>query len=157
MRKIAVYLIIACTLMMFSACEKQADLSAVKAIDNIDQQSLSDEESSKETFINEISKESYTEIPEEATEALNSVAEISKEIYPDADGKWMYGYNGKEKINGEDCYVFTVYTETEDSGNKLGVIARATKSGNIYSIDEDAGTYKKIPANVEFENTWSRD
>lgn len=154
MKKIVVYIVLACTMMMLTSCEKQAELSAVKAIemeDSVD----SSAESSRQDFIEEVSKENYSEVPDEAVDLFNTVSQISKKIFCDADGKWMYGYKGVEKIYDQDCYVFSVYTENDDSSDKIGIVAIAEISKKVYVLNEATGAFEKAEYTDETKNCWA--
>lgn len=139
MKKIVMYIFIACTLLVISSCERAADISDVNVIENSKQQ-VQTTDKNEDT---DVKKEKYSKIPDNAEESLNSVADASKELYPDAEGNWMYGYKGTEKIADEECYVFSVYTKSGDDSNKIGVVAKAVKSENIYELNETTGKFEK--------------
>lgn len=139
MKKIVMYIFIACTLLIISSCERAADISNVNVIDSSKQQVETDEQNDNV----DIAKEKYTKIPDNAEESLNSVADASKELYPDAEGNWMYGYKGTEKIFDEECYVFSVYTKSGDDSNKIGVVAKSVNGDNIYELNEITGKFEK--------------
>lgn len=139
MKKIVMYIFIACTLLIVSSCERAADISNVNVIESSNKQVESDDKNGDE----DIAREKCAKIPDNAEESLNSVADASKELYPDAEGNWMYGYKGTEKISDEECYVFSVYTKSGDDSNKIGVVAKSVDNDNIYELNEATGKFEK--------------
>ncbi len=137
MKKSVLYIILACALLMLTSCGKQNDLSEAKAADNEN----SVVESSSQDFIEEVSKENHIEVNDEATVALARVSEVSKKVFAEAEGEWMYGYKGDDTVYNENCCVFTVYTRNDDSNTKQGVVAVATDCEKVFVFNEERGCY----------------
>lgn len=137
---------IACTFVFCAACEKNANVSDIKTEEN--KYSNSAEEIDRESFLADVQKENFTKLPANAENSLNYVAAASKEIYPEVKGEKMYGYKGIEKINDKSCYVFTVFTKSDDSGSKIGVIAIDT-DGGIYVQNETTGEFDSTKTNLQ--------
>ena len=137
MKKSALYIILACVLLVLSSCGNKKELSEANAADN----GSSVTESSNQDFLEEVSKENHIEVTEEATVALAKVSEVSKKIFAEADGAWMYGYKGDDTIYNENCCVFNVYTKCDDSNNKHGVVAVAKNCNKVFVFDEERGCY----------------
>ena len=97
---------------------------------------------SEKGFKAEDLKEEYTEMPKDTEEYLNVIMQYSNKIFPDVDGDWRYGYKGKETINKENCFVFTAFIENDDSNSKIGSVAVAEKSKNIYVLNETNNEYE---------------
>lgn len=149
MKKILMYILLACTLLMVSSCGSQNDLSTVNAADNTDEAAIAAAENSKQAFIEEVSKENYIEVTDDAAAALNFVSQVSKKIFIDADGKWMYGYKGKETVYNEESFVFSVYTQNDDCSDKVGVVAVTANNEKVYVFNEDRGCFEMADYSVD--------
>ena len=88
----------------------------------------------------------FTELPGEAEEDFNYVAEVSSKLFPDTKGKKMYGYEGLEEIATADgdksCYIFDFYTYKSKLYNKVAKIAKDSESSDIYLFNEENGEYE---------------
>jgi len=90
-------------------------------------------------------EDEFLELPDEAMSDFDYISKITGDIFPDAAGKKMYGYLGECEVNTEngmcDCYVFAYYTYKSKLYNKIGFIAKAVDSADIYTSDEADGSY----------------
>ena len=79
----------------------------------------------------------FKELPDEANSAFNTVINAVKDICPVEKGfNRQYGYKGKEKIDGVECYLFSVYDFDKDNGSiKVGDFAKAVNEELVYKID----------------------
>lgn len=102
--------------------------------------------------------ENYSVMPNNTENYLNDIMQTSKRIFPDADGEFRYGYKGKESINNEDCFVFSVFTENDDTNTKIGSVGISEKKKNIYIQNEVTNEYELFkPQNLKSDsNTESK-
>jgi hypothetical protein len=129
--------------LMFTSCGKN-EAKATKISDaNTKTASVSESATESEEPDGE-----YFELPEEASEDFDYVTEVSGELFPDAKGKKMYGYEGLFEIetdNGKkDCYVFEFYTYRSKAKiySKIAEIAKDSESSDIYLYNEETGSYE---------------
>ncbi len=156
MKKIIICIALLCSLVLCVSCgnsNNSASPSQTAAQKNETEESA---EESLDDFISEVSKENYSKIPDEAMDAFNFVSKNAKKIFTEVDGKWMYGFKGSEVISGEDCYIFVVYTENEESGSKVGMIAKAKNSDNLYKHDDTTGKFDKVALSNDSDNSWAK-
>ena len=88
-------------------------------------------------------KETLQAVPDEAVDALNDVIEQSKDDFFDAEGKFLYGYQGVQKINKVDCYIFVVYNKNKDIYKNLGTYASVVKTGELYKLNVNTNKFEK--------------
>lgn len=155
MKKLIICIALLCSLTICTACGKSNDssndsksLTTAQDSENIDD--------STADFISEVSKENYTEVPDEAMDAFNYVSKNIKKVFTEADGKWMYGYKGCETVCGEECYIFAVYTENEESSLKVGIVAKAKDSDNLYKSDYITEQFSKVTISNDSDNSWAK-
>ncbi|MDE6149022.1 MAG: hypothetical protein K2F81_02870 [Ruminococcus sp.] len=153
MKRFIICVILSCSALICAACENQSDLTDNGILNDKDK--YSDAESSLSEFITEVSKENFIEIPNEAIESFNYVSEASKVIFNDISGKWMYGYKGIQKINGKNCHVFTIYSETADQRIKAGTLAKSNTSTDLFILDNATGKYKSTIFSDKTDASWA--
>lgn len=99
----------------------------------------------------------FCELPAEAEADFDYVTEISTELFPDTEGKKMYGYSGLEEIEtsdgGKSCYIFEFYTYKSKLYSKVATIAKDSESSDIYLYNEQTGEYE-LTAIPEREPNW---
>ena len=80
----------------------------------------------------------FQELPEEANDAFNTVINAVKTVSPLEKGmNRQYGYKGKEKVDGIECYLFSVYDFDEDNSSvKVGEFAKAVDEELVYKLGD---------------------
>lgn len=91
-------------------------------------------------------KGSFKELPDEANGAFNTVINAAKNAYPVSAGfARQYGYKGTEQVNGEDCYLFSVYDFADDSRSiKVGEFAKAVGSESVYCMADGSKDFEPL-------------
>lgn len=80
------------------------------------------------------------ELPDEANSAFNTVINAAKTVCPPEKGiNRQYGYMGTKKIEGVECYLFSVYDFDKDNNSvKVGDFAKAVGDETVFMVN-DAG------------------
>lgn len=154
MKKCFICFVLACLAIVCISCENRSDSNDAGMLENTGEYNGSAESNVSE-FISEVSRENYKEIPNEAMESFNYVSDASKVIFKDVQGKWMYGYKGIQKICDEDCHVFTIYSETDETSSKVGTLAKSLKTDSLYILDISTGKFTKSDLIIDNENSWA--
>ncbi len=96
-------------------------------------------------------------LPEEANGVFNHVITAAKNTYPLADGaKRQYGYKGKDIINGEECYLFSVY-DSDDNGKsfKIAEIAGSVNGSSVYTLNSETSVFEELELTKAVQSSWS--
>ncbi len=142
MKKILTFLLPMAVIL--SGCSSKE--TAAENITNIESSSTVDTALAGETFL---------ELPDSGLDSLNLAAKCSKEIFPDADGDWMYGYKGAENLGGDDCYVFAVYTYKDGIHIKEGELAVSEDCADVYLRSKITGDFGSVPSLPKKEQSWA--
>lgn len=153
MKKIIACLLLCIITIVVASCSENRSDSSEK--DKTTTAQKSSYESGK-SFKAEDLNEDYSIMPKDTESYLNEIMQNSKRIFPDADGEFRFGYKGKESINKENCFVFTVFIENDDVNTKIGVVGISEKKKNIYIQNQVTDEYElfkpqdsKIDSNTE--------
>lgn len=138
MKKLIIFALTICSMLSFASCsdKDESNAAAMNNTENVQSDSSSEAPSA-------LDGEVFDKLPDEAVESFDYVAEKSKVLFPEADGDWMYGYKGTSRIGKSDCYIFAVYTYSDDVHTKLGTVAKNIKNDDIYVLNETTGEYTK--------------
>ncbi len=147
MKVFALCIVAICTATIFTSCSnkdnsKTDSVSAVKT------------EVTEEQASSVLDGEVFEEIPDEAVECFHYIADESEEIFSEAEGKWMYGYKGTENVDGNECYVFAVYTYKDKTHSKEGVVATSAEGDSIYLLNDETEEYEPVKL-TETESSWA--
>lgn len=141
MKKLIVAAFICC-MFSFTACSSNTSESENV---NLSGSGAAVESSTTQTANTELpDKNSFKAVPDEAEKNFDVVINASKKEFSEEKGKKLYGYQGVQKINNVDCYIFVVYSENEDIHTQLGTFAVVKDSGELYKLDKSVGKFEKV-------------
>ena len=148
-----------CSVFTFASCgSKQAKAENMKNTESTvaTESSQADSQAEEEESEALPDKETLQAVPDEAVDVLNDVIEQSKDDFFDAEGKFLYGYQGVQKINKVECYIFVVYNNNKDIYKNLGTYASVVKSGELYKLNVNTNKFEKsVPSHKAQELSWA--
>lgn len=147
MKKLFILALTICTI----AAAGCSDKAAVESAENLSDNSVAVEEVSASVLDGEV----FDKLPDEAIDSFNFVADKAKDIFPEAEGEWMYGYKGVQNIGKTPCYVFVVYTYADKTHVKEGTIAKSRNSDELFVLDEVSGEYTSVSLAQEENTSWA--
>lgn len=92
------------------------------------------------------SRETFAELPDEQVNSLDLVMNAADEAFPkeSRDIKRYYGYIGEESVEKSLCFVFAVYTQTNEGQSQIATIAITEDNTKAYILDETTQEYKLL-------------
>jgi hypothetical protein len=143
MKKICIYAVLTAVAILCAGCGKINDSQ------NTENTKLANTEVVTEVAVDSSEAEQtsafdgtdFKEIPETASKPFNYLIEAVSDEYPSEGDKRLYGYIGTEKINGESCYMFTVYDVADDVKNEVVNAAVSGDSSRVYIYDSENERY----------------
>ena len=137
MKRLVMTLVIAGVMINMVSCGNK-DVSVEKQAD------INDVSSAVTTDATQNERDSFEELPEDANGAFNMVINAAKNAYPVSAGfSRQYGYKGTKKVNGEKCYLFSVYDFVDDVNSvKVGEFAKSIENDVIYCKADGSKDFK---------------
>lgn len=140
-----------CTIVALAGCGKSNSKYENVNLTNSNVQ----EEKDKNDTSSSPSKADFQTVPDEGEKALDQVVEVAKESFKDSKGKLMYGYQGEQKINNVECYIFTVYSGDNDTYTELGTFAVVKKTDALYQLNKDTNKFEIVEQEADKTSSWA--
>ena len=93
----------------------------------------------------EVNKGEYSQIPQGAEKALSTASKLASKAYAQ-DGDRSYGYKGTKKVNGSECYCFSVFNKTEESTYHVADIAVEADGNKVFACDDGKTEFRAVEA-----------
>lgn len=100
---------------------------------------------SAQTQTSQVNKNEFSQIPQDAEKALGVASKHASKAYAQ-DGDRSYGYKGTKKVNGSECYCFSVFNKTEDNTYHVADIAVEASGDKVFACDEGKTEFKAVEA-----------
>ncbi len=88
-------------------------------------------------------KDSYSVIPQQAEKALGAAADRSASAY-EIDGTRSFGYTGTRKVNGSECYCFSMFSTKDESTYHIADLAVTSDGEKVFASDAGKNDFKKL-------------
>ena len=152
-------LVLTCLMLLFALLGAFMALGSCGSTGGSDIQAQPTEEAAQTVAAENVPTEelgAFEVLPEEANAVFNRVINAAKSTYPKDSGmKRQYGYRGVEEVNGQRCYLFSVYDFDEDDiCTKVGDFAGSVSGDMIFALNADKGVYEEI-INEAAAQSWS--
>ena len=144
MKKIIVTAAAICTLFVCSSCANTKADNSDSNVNLANTQMTEESVSSEEEFSSLPDKSNFEVAPATASDSFNYMIEATKKVYPDNQGKRLYGYLGTEKVKGVNCFVFSIYEENDDRHSEVATVAVDPKSFNMFSLNPTTNKYESL-------------
>lgn len=100
---------------------------------------------SAQSQTSEVNKGEYSQIPQSAEKALSVASKHASKAYAQ-DGDRSYGYKGTKKVNGSECYCFSVFDKTEENTHHVADIAVEAGGSKVFACDDGKTEFKAVEA-----------
>lgn len=89
----------------------------------------------------EIDKNDFYVLPEEAQTALDVAAERAASLYG-TQHRHSFGYTGKAEINGSECYCFSVFNNNDEFFSHIADLAVTFDGKKVFVSEADKNDYR---------------
>ncbi len=93
-------------------------------------------------------------LPDNAKKALDLASDGSQKVYPSANGSRSFGYTGKSKVNGADCYCFSVFDVDKEQTTPAADVAVSTDFTKVFASDAGKAQYKEVSLTASPSTSW---
>ena len=100
---------------------------------------------SAQSQTSEVNKGEYSQIPQSAEKALSVASKHASKAYAQ-DGDRSYGYKGTKKVNGSECYCFSVFDKTDENTHHVADIAVEAGGSKVFACDDGKTEFKAVEA-----------
>ncbi|MBQ2581176.1 MAG: hypothetical protein II574_06065 [Ruminococcus sp.] len=100
---------------------------------------------SAQSQTSEVNKGEYSQIPQSAEKALSVASKHASKAYAQ-DGDRSYGYKCTKKVNGSECYCFSVFDKTDENTHHVADIAVEAGGSKVFACDDGKTEFKAVEA-----------
>ena len=145
MKKIIVIAAAVCTLFVCSSCSDKTAENTNSSVNLANTQVATEVSDSSEEEVSSLpDKSNFEVVPATASDSFNYMIEACKKVYPNNQGKRLYGYLGTEKVKGANCFIFSIYEENDDKHSEVATVAVEPNSFDMFALNSATGKYEKL-------------